>query len=76
MFWTALKRKVFAYFKVICYFYGYLVYFMLIRYILWSFGIFSPVLVRCTKKNLATLLHGLPPPTTINEVLSKNLLFC
>jgi hypothetical protein len=23
---------------------------------LWSFGIFSPVLVSCTKKNLATLL--------------------
>jgi hypothetical protein len=25
--------------------------------ILWSFGIFSPVLVHCIKVNLATLLH-------------------
>jgi hypothetical protein len=29
---------------------------MAIWYILWSCGIFSPVLVFCTKKNLATLL--------------------
>jgi amino acid permease len=36
-------------------FYGHLKYFMAIRYILWSFGIFLPVLVFCTKKNLATL---------------------
>jgi hypothetical protein len=28
---------------------------MAIWYILWSFGIFFPVLVFCTKKNLATL---------------------
>jgi hypothetical protein len=32
-----------------------LVYFMAIRSILCSFGIFSPFLVCCTKKNLATL---------------------
>jgi hypothetical protein len=31
-----------------------------ILYILWSFGIFSPVLVCCTKKNLATLSDKLP----------------
>jgi hypothetical protein len=37
-------------------FYGHLVYFVVIWYILWSFGIFFPVLVSCTKKNLATLL--------------------
>jgi hypothetical protein len=36
-------------------FYGNLVYFMAIWYILWSFGIFSPVLVCCTKEHLATL---------------------
>jgi hypothetical protein len=43
-------------------FYVYFVYFMaigsnfmVIWYILWSFGIFFPVLVRCPKKNLATL---------------------
>jgi hypothetical protein len=29
---------------------------MAIWYILWSFGIFLPVLVFCTKKNLAALL--------------------
>jgi hypothetical protein len=37
-------------------FYGHWKYFMAIWYILWSFGIFVPVLVSCTKKNLATLL--------------------
>jgi hypothetical protein len=36
-------------------FYGHWKYFMAIWYILWSFGIFPPVLVSCTKKNLATL---------------------
>jgi hypothetical protein len=36
-------------------FYGYLGFFMTIRYILCSFGTFFPVLVSCTKKNLATL---------------------
>jgi hypothetical protein len=46
-------------------FYGHLEYFMkiwdilhiTIRYILHSFGTFFPVLVSCTKKNLATLLR-------------------
>jgi hypothetical protein len=33
---------------------GQLVYFMAIWYVLWTFGIFLPVLVCCTKKNLAT----------------------
>jgi hypothetical protein len=37
-------------------FYGNLVYFVVIWSILWPFGIFFPVLVCCTKKNLATLL--------------------
>jgi hypothetical protein len=31
-----------------------LVYFIAIWYILWSFGIFSPFLVHCNNKNLAT----------------------
>jgi hypothetical protein len=35
---------------------GNLVYFMVLWYILWSFGIFFPVLVCCTKKNMATLI--------------------
>jgi hypothetical protein len=35
-------------------FYGHLVYFMAVLYREWPFGIFSPVLVRCTKKKLAT----------------------
>jgi hypothetical protein len=38
-------------------FYGRMVYFMAIWYILRSFGIFFPVLVRFAEKNLATLLH-------------------
>jgi hypothetical protein len=48
-------------------FYDKLVYFTAIRNILWpfgicslwSFGIFLPVLVFCTKKNLATLFQNL-----------------
>jgi hypothetical protein len=39
-------------------FYGYLVYFTAIWYILWLFGICFPILVCCTKKNLATLHHN------------------
>jgi hypothetical protein len=35
-------------------------YFMAVWCILWSFGIFFPALVSCTKKNLATLLCMLP----------------
>jgi hypothetical protein len=34
---------------------GHLEHFTTIGYILWAFGIFSPDLVHCTKKNLATL---------------------
>jgi hypothetical protein len=43
-------------------FYGHLVHFMVFCYLLWTFGIvcgnlvYFPVLVFCTKKNLATLL--------------------
>jgi hypothetical protein len=36
-------------------FYGYLVYFVALWYILWLFGIYFPVMVCCTTKNLATL---------------------
>jgi hypothetical protein len=39
-------------------FYGYFVYFVAIWYILWLFDMFFPVLVCCTKKNLATLAQG------------------
>jgi hypothetical protein len=39
-------------------FYGYLVYFTAILYMLLPFGIFSPVLVHCTKKILATLMQS------------------
>jgi hypothetical protein len=39
-------------------FYGNLVYFVAIWYILWSFWYIFPVLVICTKKNLATLEGG------------------
>jgi hypothetical protein len=37
-------------------FYGYLEYFMAIWYIFGKFGVFSPILVCCVKKNLATLV--------------------
>jgi hypothetical protein len=36
---------------------GNLVYFMALWYILWSFGLFFPVLVYCNKRNLATLFE-------------------
>jgi hypothetical protein len=38
------------------YFTAILVYFVAIWYNSWLFGIFFPILVDCTKKNLATLL--------------------
>jgi hypothetical protein len=38
------------------YFKAIMVHFMAIRYILWSFSNFSPVLVCCTENNLATLV--------------------
>jgi hypothetical protein len=37
-------------------FYGHLVYLLAIWYVLWLSGMFSTVLVRCTNKNLATLI--------------------
>jgi hypothetical protein len=36
-------------------FYGYLGYFAAIWQISWEFGLIFPILVRCTKKNLAAL---------------------
>jgi hypothetical protein len=42
-----------------CLFQGHLVYFVVIWYILWSFGIFFPFWICCTKKNLATLFLAL-----------------
>jgi hypothetical protein len=46
---------------------GHLVNFKSIWYILWSFGIFSPVLVCCIKKNLATPTTRLPTTSNLNE---------
>jgi hypothetical protein len=50
-------------------FYGHMVNFVAIWYILWlfglfcgHFGIFSPVLVCCSTKNLATLVCGIIAP--------------
>jgi hypothetical protein len=41
-------------------FYGHLGYFMTIWYNMCSFATFFPVLVSCTKKNLATLVQESP----------------
>jgi hypothetical protein len=52
-------------------FYGHLVYFIAIWYILWQIGtffrhlVYFSVLVCCTKKNLATLINGERSPRTI-----------
>jgi hypothetical protein len=56
-------------------FYGHLVHFVAIWYILWPFGMFSPVLVCCTKKNLATLIQSICVETgpTSDEASPKNL---
>jgi hypothetical protein len=55
-FLKALDWKLLIHFIAFKSIYGHLGYFMTIRYILCSFGTFLPVLVSCTKKNLATLL--------------------
>jgi hypothetical protein len=38
---------------------GHLAYFVAIRYISWSFGIYFPILVGCNEKNLAVLIWTL-----------------
>jgi hypothetical protein len=50
-------------------FYGLSVYFVAIWNILWLFGIYFPVLVCCTKKNLATLLASINFPKLLICVL-------
>jgi hypothetical protein len=45
-------------------FYGHFVYFPQFWYISHSFGIFSPVLVCCTQKNLATICFRFSPTFT------------
>jgi hypothetical protein len=59
-FWKVLQWKMFGIFRAILFisrptgiFYGHF------WYTLWSLGIFLPVLVYCTEKNLATLVHSL-----------------
>jgi hypothetical protein len=59
MFGTALEWKIWVYFMVIWYFTKRpVVIFKEILYILCSFCYIFPVLVRCTVKNLATLLSS------------------
>jgi hypothetical protein len=48
--WSTYSTAILEYFMN-----SHLVYFKAIGYILWSFGIFFPVLVSRTKRNLATL---------------------
>jgi hypothetical protein len=60
-------------------FYAYLVYFIAIGNILWPFGIFcghlvfSPVLVCCAKKNLATLCSMQKPVQNLSVILDGNI---
>jgi hypothetical protein len=66
-FFRVLQRKMLVHFMALSstlrpfdIFYGHLVCFMAIWYILWYFAIgISPVLVRCSNKHLATLITGL-----------------
>jgi hypothetical protein len=59
-FWVNFGRscngRCWYFLRPLCLFYGQIVYFMAIWYIMWSFGIFFPVWVYCTEKNLATLI--------------------
>jgi hypothetical protein len=55
-FLKVLHWKMLAFWWQFCLFYGQMVCFMAIWHILWWFGIFFPVLVCYTEKNLATLL--------------------
>jgi hypothetical protein len=55
-FWKALQWEMLVYVIATWSIYGHLVYFVALWYILWLFGTFFPVLVSCTKKNLATLV--------------------
>jgi hypothetical protein len=50
-FGKVLQSKMLVFLGPFCLFYGQMVYFMAIWFILLSFGIFSPVLVCCNKKN-------------------------
>jgi hypothetical protein len=48
-------------------------YFMTVWYILCSFGTFFPILVSCTKKNLATLVPTPPLHPVSNVCLQRQL---
>jgi hypothetical protein len=50
-------------------FYNHLVYFMDIWYISWSFGMIFPILVCCTKKNLAMSSKKAPEPGSQNQAM-------
>jgi hypothetical protein len=50
-------------------------YFLAIWYILWFFGIYFPVLVRCVKKNLATLHGKAECLNYVGQCASKNCEF-
>jgi hypothetical protein len=60
-------------------FYGHLVYFTTIWYILWSLGIFHvylvhlfPIWVCCTKKNLATLMRTTDDTVALDSLISPD----
>jgi hypothetical protein len=57
-------------------FYSHLLHFVAICYLLWSFGIVSPVLVCCTDKNLATLQHGTSAFVGLEKMLSSFFTSC
>jgi hypothetical protein len=74
-FWMVLHLKMSVY--ILC---GHLVYFTVIRYILWPFGILYdslifPVLVCCTKKNLATLVWHRNKSFPVRLVLTSTIVY-
>jgi hypothetical protein len=60
-FWRVLQWKMSVYYVHVVYFTASRYIFVTIWYILWLFCIFITILVKCTKKNLATLLSRRGP---------------
>jgi hypothetical protein len=56
-FWKPFEWEFFFFYGHLVYILcGHLLYYMAIRYMLWAFVMFCPILVFCVNKNLATLI--------------------
>jgi hypothetical protein len=69
--WNVKCFGMLFYRPLVCFTAIWYLHFIVIWYILGSFGIFFPVLISCTKKNLATLL-----PAVINALYDCQIVCC